>query len=53
MLALDVTSEESVEATVQELIHTEGRIDLLVNNASGLLDSRIRKDLKLDLKAAS
>jgi NAD(P)-dependent dehydrogenase (short-subunit alcohol dehydrogenase family) len=33
MLALDVTSDESVEAVVQELIHTEGRIDLLVNNA--------------------
>ena len=33
MLALDVTSDESVEAAVQELIHTEGRIDLLVNNA--------------------
>jgi NAD(P)-dependent dehydrogenase (short-subunit alcohol dehydrogenase family) len=45
MLALDVNSEESVEATVRELIHTEGRIDLLVNNSSGL-------DLKLDLKAA-
>ena len=33
MLALDVTSDESVETTVRELIHTEGRIDLLVNNA--------------------
>jgi NAD(P)-dependent dehydrogenase (short-subunit alcohol dehydrogenase family) len=33
MLALDVTSEESVEAAVQELIRAEGRIDLLVNNA--------------------
>lgn len=53
MLALDVTSEKSVEATVQELVHTEGRIDLLVNKASGLLDSGIRKDLKLDLRAAS
>ena len=33
MLPLDVTSDESVEATVRELIRLEGRIDLLVNNA--------------------
>ena len=33
MLALDVTSDESVEAAVTELIRREGRIDLLVNNA--------------------
>jgi NAD(P)-dependent dehydrogenase (short-subunit alcohol dehydrogenase family) len=33
MLPLDVTSDESVEATVKELIRREGRIDLLVNNA--------------------
>ena len=33
MLPLDVTSDESVEATVTELIRREGRIDLLVNNA--------------------
>lgn len=33
MLALDVTSDESVEAAVRELIRREGRIDLLVNNA--------------------
>ncbi len=33
MLALDVTSDESVEAAVAELIKREGRIDLLVNNA--------------------
>ena len=33
MLALDVTSDESVEDTVEELIRREGRIDLLVNNA--------------------
>src|SRR5437764_838248 len=33
MLALDVTSDESVEAAVKELIRIEGRIDLLVNNA--------------------
>ena len=33
MLALDVTSDESVEAAVNEVIHLQGRIDLLVNNA--------------------
>jgi NAD(P)-dependent dehydrogenase (short-subunit alcohol dehydrogenase family) len=33
MLALDVTSDASVEAAVGELIRKEGRIDLLVNNA--------------------
>ena len=33
MLSLDVTSDESVEAAVKELIRQEGRIDLLVNNA--------------------
>jgi len=33
MLPLDVTSDESVEAAVRELIRLEGRIDVLVNNA--------------------
>lgn len=33
MLSLDVTSDESVEAVVREVIQREGRIDLLVNNA--------------------
>src|SRR5437870_3088501 len=33
MLALDVTSDASVEAAVDEVIRREGRIDLLVNNA--------------------
>lgn len=33
MLALDVTSDESVGTAVAELIRREGRIDLLVNNA--------------------
>ena len=33
MLALDVTSDESVDAVVHELMRLEGRIDLLVNNA--------------------
>ena len=33
MLPLDVTSDESVEAAVREVMRLEGRIDLLVNNA--------------------
>ena len=33
MLSLDVTSDESVEAAISQLIRSEGRIDLLVNNA--------------------
>src|ERR1700675_3655656 len=33
MLPLDVTSDDSVKAAVDELIRLEGRIDLLVNNA--------------------
>ncbi len=33
MLSLDVTSDASVEAAVQELIRREGHIDVLVNNA--------------------
>jgi len=33
MIALDVTSDESVVAAVREVMRLEGRIDLLVNNA--------------------
>jgi NAD(P)-dependent dehydrogenase (short-subunit alcohol dehydrogenase family) len=33
MIALDVTSDESVAAAIQEVMQLEGRIDLLVNNA--------------------
>jgi len=33
MLPLDVTSDESVEAAVREIVRLDGRIDLLVNNA--------------------
>ncbi|MFC4764633.1 oxidoreductase [Dyella koreensis] len=33
MLPLDVTRDESVDATVKEVIRLEGHIDLLVNNA--------------------
>jgi len=33
ILSLDVTSDESVEAAVKEVLRLHGRIDLLVNNA--------------------
>src|SRR5881396_522686 len=33
MLSLDVTSDDSVEAAVAEVMRRDGRIDLLVNNA--------------------
>lgn len=33
MLTLDVTDDQSVEAAVREVMRTQGRIDLLVNNA--------------------
>src|SRR5512145_2094156 len=33
MLPLDVTTDESVEAAVREVMRLDGRIDLLVNNA--------------------
>ena len=33
MLTLDVTSDESVDAAVNDLLRSEGRVDLLVNNA--------------------
>ena len=33
MLPLDVTSDESVEAAVREVLRLDGRIDVLVNNA--------------------
>ena len=33
MIALDVNSEESIEAALKEVVRIEGRIDLLVNNA--------------------
>jgi len=33
MLSLDVTSDESVQAAINEVMRSAGRIDLLVNNA--------------------
>jgi short-subunit dehydrogenase len=33
MIALDVNSEESIDAGIKEIIKIEGRIDLVVNNA--------------------
>jgi len=33
LLTLDVTDDASVEATIEELLRQEGRIDVLVNNA--------------------
>src|SRR5438874_5819735 len=33
MLPLDVTSDESVEAVVRDVLRSDGRIDVLVNNA--------------------
>ncbi len=33
LIALDVNSEESIEAAIKEVIQIEGRIDLVVNNA--------------------
>ena len=33
MIALDVNSEESIEAALKEVVKIEGRIDLVVNNA--------------------
>jgi NAD(P)-dependent dehydrogenase (short-subunit alcohol dehydrogenase family) len=32
-LALDVTNDEDVERVVKFIIHAEGRIDIVVNNA--------------------
>src|SRR5438093_32068 len=53
MLALDVTSDESVEATVQELIHTEGRIDRLMNTPVSVLPLPPRKRARSSRPARS
>ena len=39
-LRLDVTSNESIEAAVAEIIRAEGRIDVLVNNAATVRTAR-------------
>ncbi|HKG94691.1 MAG TPA: oxidoreductase [Gemmatimonadaceae bacterium] len=50
MLPLDVTSDESVDAAVGEVMRSDGRIDLLVNNAgfgvapAGAEESSIEQD---------
>ena len=48
MLALDVTSDASVEAAVNELILREGRIDLLVNNAGFGVAAAAAEESSLD-----
>jgi NAD(P)-dependent dehydrogenase (short-subunit alcohol dehydrogenase family) len=53
LLTLDVTSDESVEAAVSELMRREGRIDLLVNSAgfstapAGAEESSIRQAMAI------
>ncbi|MGH1420025.1 MAG: SDR family oxidoreductase [Hyphomicrobiaceae bacterium] len=39
-VALDVTSEKSIKAAVDEVMKMFGRIDILINNAAVLLDDR-------------
>ena len=48
ILALDVTSDTSVEAAVNELIKREGRIDLLVNNAGFGVAASAAEESSLD-----
>lgn len=48
MLALDVTSDESVAAAVAELIRRTGRIDLLVNNAGFGVSPAAAEESSLD-----
>src|SRR2546426_3706974 len=47
MLSLDVTSDESVAAAVNALLRSEGRLDLLVNNA-GFSIAPDRKSTRLN-----
>ncbi len=37
-LRLDITSADSIHAAVQTILHTHGRLDVLVNNSAILLD---------------
>ncbi|CAB3700869.1 3-phenylpropionate-dihydrodiol/cinnamic acid-dihydrodiol dehydrogenase [Paraburkholderia sediminicola] len=48
MLPLDVTSEESVEAAVKEVLRLQGRIDLLVNNAGFGVSPAAAEESSLD-----
>src|SRR6266699_1894764 len=59
MLSLDVTSDESVAAAVNALLRSEGRLDLLVNNAgfsiapAGAEESSIEQARYMALYAAT
>jgi short-subunit dehydrogenase len=46
-LALDVTSDEDVERVIQTILHAEGKVDIVVNNA-GTLGIRPLIDLSLN-----
>ncbi|NUA28624.1 SDR family NAD(P)-dependent oxidoreductase [Cupriavidus basilensis] len=48
MLPLDVTSEESAEAAVKEVLRLHGRIDLLVNNAGFGVAPAAAEDSSID-----
>jgi NAD(P)-dependent dehydrogenase (short-subunit alcohol dehydrogenase family) len=47
VLALDVTSAESIEAAVRAMLEKAGRIDALVNNAGGAIGGFV-EDVSLD-----
>jgi NAD(P)-dependent dehydrogenase (short-subunit alcohol dehydrogenase family) len=51
MLQLDVTSDESVDACIQILMHKTGRIDVLVNNAGYGLHGAIEETSISEAKA--
>ncbi|HEV8340103.1 MAG TPA: SDR family NAD(P)-dependent oxidoreductase [bacterium] len=51
LLPMDVRSESSVQAAVQDIIGQAGRIDLLVNNAGYSQDGAIEENSIADLQA--